>query len=113
MVWFNNLQSHETQAKTATVGYPVAWDWIADNIKRAQDYLLQNTTLGIPALVQTEGMYKADVNHVKELSTDCVSQGIHGFLVGNATIFNSPIAYGCSWNKEVGRLSPSANNSKH
>lgn len=37
------------------VGYPVAWDWIADNIKRAQDYLLQNTTLGIPALTQTEG----------------------------------------------------------
>ncbi|KAJ5177051.1 uncharacterized protein N7482_002928 [Penicillium canariense] len=63
------------------VGYPVAWDWIADNIKRAQDYLLQNTTLGIPALVQSEG--------------------IHGFLVGNATIFNSPIAYGCSWNKEL------------
>ena len=38
------------------VGYPVAWDWIADNIKRAQDYLLRNTTLGIPAIVQTEGI---------------------------------------------------------
>jgi len=38
------------------VGYPVAWDWIADNIKRAQDYLVHNTTLGIPALVQTEGI---------------------------------------------------------
>lgn len=37
------------------VGYHVAWDWIADNIKRAQDYLLQNTTLGIPTLVQAEG----------------------------------------------------------
>ena len=39
-----------------SVGYPVAWDWISDNIKRGQDYLLQNTTLGIPAIVQTEGM---------------------------------------------------------
>ncbi|KAJ5145818.1 uncharacterized protein N7515_000382 [Penicillium bovifimosum] len=65
------------------VGYPVAWDWIADNIKRAQDYLIHNTTLGIPALVQTEG--------------------IHGFLIGNATIFNSPIAYGCSWNTDLVR----------
>lgn len=27
--------------------------------------------------------------------------GIHGFLIGNATIFNSPIAYGCSWNMDV------------
>lgn len=38
------------------VGYPVPWDWIATNVKRAQDYLLENTTLGIPALVQTEGI---------------------------------------------------------
>ncbi|KAF3396295.1 Periplasmic beta-glucosidase [Penicillium rolfsii] len=71
----------EMKAGSFYVGYPVAWDWIADNIKRAQDYLIHNTTLGIPALVQTEG--------------------IHGFLIGNATIFNSPIAYGCSWNKEL------------
>ncbi|OOQ91210.1 putative beta-glucosidase [Penicillium brasilianum] len=71
----------EMKAGSFYVGYPVAWDWIADNIKRAQDYLLQNTTLGIPALVQTEG--------------------IHGFLVRNATIFNSPIAYGSSWNKDL------------
>ncbi|KAL4980160.1 glycoside hydrolase superfamily [Aspergillus desertorum] len=62
-------------------GYPVPWDWIATNVKRAQDYLLENTTLGIPAFVQTEG--------------------IHGFLIGNATIYNSPIAYGCSFNREL------------
>ncbi|KAJ5099854.1 hypothetical protein N7532_006855 [Penicillium argentinense] len=73
----------ETDADSHLVGYPVAWDWIADNIKRAQDYLLQNTTLGIPAIVQTEG--------------------IHGFLIGNATIFNSPIAYGSSWNMDLVR----------
>ncbi|KAL4946294.1 hypothetical protein BDV06DRAFT_208772 [Aspergillus oleicola] len=63
------------------VGYPVSWDWIATNVKRGQDYLLENTTLGIPAFVQTEA--------------------IHGFLIGNATIYNSPIGYGCSFNREL------------
>lgn len=50
---------HEVKIKVNLhlVGYPVAWDWIADNIKRAQDYLLQNTTLGIPAITQTEGRW--------------------------------------------------------
>lgn len=60
------------------VGYPVDQQLIADGVKQAQDYLIHNTTLGIPALVQSEG--------------------IHGFLIGNATIFNSPIAHACSWN---------------
>lgn len=60
------------------VGYPTNWTTISHGIKIAQDYLVHNTTLGIPALVQTEG--------------------IHGFLMPNATIFNSPIAYACSWN---------------
>jgi beta-glucosidase len=63
------------------VGYPVAQSWISDGIKKAQDYISQNTTLGIPALVQTEG--------------------IHGLLVENATIFNSPIAHACSWDPEL------------
>lgn len=66
-----------TRAGQFYVGYPVPQHWISEGVKKAQDYLLQNTTLGIPALVQTEG--------------------IHGFLIGNATIFNSPIAYACSW----------------
>lgn len=63
------------------VGYPVEQQWIASGIKRAQDYIMHNTTLGIPALVQTEG--------------------IHGLLVGNATVFNSPIAHACSWDPEL------------
>ncbi|ATZ51038.1 hypothetical protein BCIN_06g04840 [Botrytis cinerea B05.10] len=67
-----------TRAGQFYVGYPVAQQLIADGIKQAQDYLMHNTTLGIPALVQSEG--------------------IHGFLIGNATIFNSPIAQACSWN---------------
>ncbi|KAE8153518.1 glycoside hydrolase superfamily [Aspergillus avenaceus] len=63
------------------VGYPVSQDWIASNVQRAQEYIMQNTTLGIPALVQTES--------------------IHGFLIENATIFNSPIGYACSFNPEL------------
>lgn len=70
-----------TRAGQFYVGYPVDQQWIAEGIKIAQDYLMQNTTLGIPALVQSEG--------------------IHGFLIGGATIFNSPIAYACSFNPEL------------
>lgn len=61
------------------VGYPISWEWLSENIKRGQDYAINDTRLGIPAIVQTEG--------------------IHGFLIGNATIFNSPIAHACSWNR--------------
>ncbi|KAF1949691.1 glycoside hydrolase [Byssothecium circinans] len=63
------------------VGYPIAQSWISEGVRKAQEYLMQNTTLGIPAFVQTEG--------------------IHGLLVGNATIFNSPIAHACSWDTEL------------
>ncbi|KAK4149481.1 glycoside hydrolase superfamily [Chaetomidium leptoderma] len=60
------------------VGVAVPNEWIVEHIKTAQEYIQNNTYLGIPAFVQTEG--------------------IHGFLAHNATIFNSPIAHGCSWN---------------
>ncbi|RYF40112.1 MAG: hypothetical protein EOO38_22360, partial [Cytophagaceae bacterium] len=63
------------------VGYAIPPEWISSGIKRAQEYLVYNTTLGIPALTQTEG--------------------IHGVLYGNATIFNSPIAHACSWDPEL------------
>ena len=63
------------------VGYAMPPEWISAGIKIGQDYLLHNTTLGIPALTQTEG--------------------IHGLLVGNATIFSSPIAMACSWEPQL------------
>ncbi|KXJ96738.1 glycoside hydrolase superfamily [Microdochium bolleyi] len=67
------------------VGLPFSWDVLADNVKIGQDYLMQETRLGIPAWVQSEG--------------------IHGFLIPNATIFNSPIAHACSFNPElVGKM---------
>lgn len=71
----------ETKAGQFYVGYPVPQNWISAGVKKAQEYLMQNTTLGIPALVQSEG--------------------IHGFLIGNATIFNSPIAYACSFDPDL------------
>ncbi|PVH93847.1 glycoside hydrolase family 3 protein [Periconia macrospinosa] len=63
------------------VGFPVPQSWIAEGVRKAQEYLVYNTTLGIPAFVQTEG--------------------IHGLLIGNATIFNSPIAHACSWDPDM------------
>ncbi|KAH0608344.1 uncharacterized protein H6S33_001478 [Morchella sextelata] len=63
------------------IGYPVPWEWVARETLRGQKYLVEETRLGIPALVQTEG--------------------IHGFLIGNATIFNSPIAYGCAFDPDL------------
>lgn len=73
------VQNFEQKAGMYYVGYPISWDWLATNIKRGQDYAMNETRLGIPAIVQTEG--------------------IHGFLIGNATIFNSPIGYACTWNR--------------
>ncbi|KAH8680073.1 glycoside hydrolase superfamily [Tricladium varicosporioides] len=63
------------------VGRVMPSDWLASNVKIAQDYLVHNTSLGIPALIQSEG--------------------IHGLRIGNATIFNSPIGQACSWNVDL------------
>ncbi|KAF2262124.1 glycoside hydrolase [Lojkania enalia] len=71
----------ENRAGQLYVGYPVPQSWIREGVKKAQDYLVQNTTLGIPAFVQTEG--------------------IHGLLIGNATMFNSPIGHACSYDLDL------------
>ncbi|KAK9772908.1 putative Fibronectin type III-like domain-containing protein [Seiridium cardinale] len=63
------------------VGVPIDWELLSDNIKIGQEYSMENTRLGIPPWVQSEG--------------------IHGFLIPNGTIFNSPIAYACSFNPEL------------
>ena len=39
------------------VGVPVPNDWISRHIKTAQDYIQEETYLGIPAFVQTEGLH--------------------------------------------------------
>ncbi len=63
------------------VGYPVPWSWLAQGIAEGQNFLINSTRLGIPAFVQTEGL--------------------HGFLIGNATIFNSPIGFGSSFDTDL------------
>ncbi|KAI1343010.1 glycoside hydrolase superfamily [Xylariaceae sp. FL0016] len=73
--------SMSTRAGQFYVGIAIPWKMLSDGIKTGQDYLMKNTTLGIPAFVQTEG--------------------IHGFLIPNATIFNSPIAQACSFNPSL------------
>ncbi|KAI1446090.1 glycoside hydrolase family 3 protein [Annulohypoxylon stygium] len=70
--------SMKYRAGSYYVGVAIPWEMLSDGVKIGQDYLMQNTTLGIPAWVQSEG--------------------IHGFLIPNATIFNSPIAHACSFN---------------
>lgn len=70
--------SMQARAGSFYVGLAIPWKMLSDGIKVGQDFLTQNTTLGIPAWVQSEG--------------------IHGFLIPNATIFNSPIAHACSFN---------------
>src|SRR3569833_14234 len=62
-------------------GQTTSWELLSSGIKLAQDYLVHNTTLGIPTFVQCEG--------------------IHGLVAPNATIFNSPIGQACSWNPEL------------
>ncbi|KAI8291434.1 Periplasmic beta-glucosidase [Colletotrichum sp. SAR11_57] len=68
----------EHRANSIWTGLYATPETISQGAKIGQDYLVHNTTLGIPAFIQSEG--------------------IHGFLALNATIFNSPIAMGCSWN---------------
>ncbi|RWA14823.1 hypothetical protein EKO27_g261 [Xylaria grammica] len=63
------------------VGVPIPWKQLTEGIKKGQDYLMEETRLGIPAFAQTEG--------------------IHGFLIPNATIFNSPISQACSFNPDL------------
>ncbi|KAF9876255.1 glycosyl hydrolase family 3 [Colletotrichum karsti] len=71
----------EHRANSIWTGLYSTVDKISYGAKVAQDYFVHNTSLGIPAFIQSEG--------------------IHGFLALNATIFNSPIAHGCSWNPEL------------
>lgn len=47
------------------VGYAVPPGWISEGVKKAQEYLRENTTLGIPALVQTEGIHGVLVGELR------------------------------------------------
>lgn len=61
-------------------GYAMPWEKFAFAIETGQRYLVENTTLGIPALFQSEGL--------------------HGFT-NNGTIFPSPIGLAASFNRDL------------
>jgi len=61
-------------------GYLMPWDKFAYAVTVGQRYLMENTTLGIPALFQSEGL--------------------HGFT-NNGTTFPSPIGMASSFNPEL------------
>ncbi|KAH9887635.1 glycoside hydrolase superfamily [Cubamyces lactineus] len=61
-------------------GYLTPWDKFVFGVTVGQRYLMENTTLGIPALVQSEGL--------------------HGFT-NNGTIWPSPIGLAASFNTDL------------
>ncbi|KPM38393.1 Periplasmic beta-glucosidase [Neonectria ditissima] len=71
----------EYRANSLWTGLYTEMETIQKAAKLAQDYMLEETELGIPTFVQSEGL--------------------HGFLALNATIFNSPIGIGCSFNPDL------------
>lgn len=107
------------------VGYAMPPEWISAGVKTAQEYLKANTTLGIPALVQTEGIHGVLFGKSMVVADGRYASSVHGvasgnsspklgeyshfnfgagaltYLVGNATIFNSPIAHACSWDTDL------------
>ncbi|KAM5363718.1 hypothetical protein ACJZ2D_011865 [Fusarium nematophilum] len=71
----------EYRANSVWTGLYTKMETVKKAAKLAQDYLVKETELGIPAFIQSEGL--------------------HGLLALNATIFNSPIGMGCSFNPEL------------
>jgi beta-glucosidase len=69
-----------TRSGSIWVGYQTPWTKLAYAIKTGQDYLMQNTTLGIPAVFQSEGL--------------------HGYI-NNGTIFPSPLGMASSFNTDL------------
>ncbi|UPK91229.1 hypothetical protein LCI18_002164 [Fusarium solani-melongenae] len=71
----------DNRANSLWTGLYAKMETVKKAAKLAQDYMLKETELGIPTFVQSEGL--------------------HGVLILNGTIFNSPIGIGCSFNPEL------------
>ncbi|KAF5364299.1 hypothetical protein D9756_001131 [Leucocoprinus leucothites] len=69
-----------TRAGSIWAGYATPWDKLAYAVTVGQKYLMENTTLGIPALFQSEGL--------------------HGFT-DNGTIFPSPVGLAASFDTQL------------
>ncbi|KAH7340638.1 glycoside hydrolase superfamily [Rhizoctonia solani] len=68
------------KAGTIWAGYSSTYEKLVYAITVGQKYLVENTTLGIPAIFQSEGL--------------------HGFT-NNGTIFPSPVSMACSFNNDL------------
>lgn len=80
-------------------GYLAPWDKIVYAITVGQTYLMENTTLGIPALIQSEGdISKPWLNLQSFLFYSLI--GLHGFT-DNGTIWPSPIGLAASFNTDL------------
>lgn len=49
-----------TRAGSIWAGYQTPWEKLVYAVTVGQKYLMENTTLGIPALIQSEGVYPED-----------------------------------------------------
>ncbi|KDR71141.1 hypothetical protein GALMADRAFT_808036 [Galerina marginata CBS 339.88] len=74
------VQMMATKGGSIWGGYSVPYDKFVFGVTVGQKYLMENTTLGIPALIQSEGL--------------------HGFT-NKGTIFPSPIGLAASFNPDV------------
>ncbi|QRW14954.1 glycoside hydrolase family 3 protein [Ceratobasidium sp. AG-Ba] len=74
------VQMMKYKAGSIWAGYSATYDKLAYAINVGQKYLMENTTLGIPAMFQSEGL--------------------HGFT-NNGTIFPSPLGMACSFNTDL------------
>ncbi|KAG5651217.1 hypothetical protein H0H81_009446 [Sphagnurus paluster] len=70
----------QTKGGSIWAGYQVPWQKFVYAVNVGQKYLMENTTLGIPALIQSEGL--------------------HGFT-NNGTIFPSPIGLAASFDTDL------------
>jgi beta-glucosidase len=86
-------------------GYLAPWDKIAFAITVGQKYLLENTTLGIPAIFQTEGTSLFDIHAASWPEHGRI--GLHGFT-DNGTIWPSPIGLAASFNPALLQQAASA-----
>jgi beta-glucosidase len=79
-------------------GYLVPWEKFVFAVNVGQKYLMENTTLGIPALIQSEGTSFSRILYADGLLT--LNQGLHGFT-NNGTIFPSPIGLAASFDTDL------------
>lgn len=84
----------EYKAGAIWAGYLAPWDKIVYAITIGQRYLMENTTLGIPAIIQSEGETSAPYEILRKCKR---VPGLHGFT-DNGTIWPSPIGLAASFN---------------